>query len=117
MEREMATSQEHDHEHEHEVRKSFDEHMTDIKSDVIRVAAMAGEMVGMATDALLDKELLLVERVVESNRRLDELNLSEAALLAAVVANPEGDNPFTNPAGALERRSETLDAMVEGIAG
>ena len=70
----MATSQEHDHEHEHEVRKSFDEHMTDIKSDVIRVAAMAGEMVGMATEALLDKELLLVERVVESNRRLDELN-------------------------------------------
>ena len=46
-------------------------------------------------------------------KRLDELNLSEAALLAAVVANPEGDNPFTNPAGALERRGDTLDAMVE----
>lgn len=70
MEWKMATSQEH----EHEVRKSFDEHMTDLKSDVIRVAAMAGEMVGMSTEALLDKELLLVERVVESNRRLEELN-------------------------------------------
>jgi len=70
MEWKMATSQKH----EHEVRKSFDEHMSDLKSDVIRVAAMAGEMVGMATEALLDKELLLVERVVESNRRLEELN-------------------------------------------
>jgi phosphate transport system protein len=72
MEWTMTTSQEHDH--EHEVRKSFDEHMTDIKSDVIRLAAIAGEMVGMSTEALLDKELLLVERVVENNRRLGELN-------------------------------------------
>jgi phosphate transport system protein len=64
----MATS-----EHEHEVRKSFDEHMTDIKSDVIHLAALAGEMVGMATEALLDKDLLLVERVVDHNRRLEEL--------------------------------------------
>jgi membrane peptidoglycan carboxypeptidase len=46
-------------------------------------------------------------------KRLDELNLSEAALLAAVIANPEGDNPFTNPDRALERRGETLDSMVE----
>jgi phosphate transport system protein len=65
----MATSQEH----EHEVRKSFDEHMSDIKSDVIRLAALTGEMVGMATEALLDKDLLLVERVIEHNRRLEEL--------------------------------------------
>jgi penicillin-binding protein 1A len=46
-------------------------------------------------------------------KRLDELNLSEAALLAAVIANPEGDSPFTHPERALERRGETLDAMVE----
>jgi phosphate transport system protein len=65
----MTTSQEHDH----EVRKSFDEHMADVKSDVIRLAALTGEMVGMSTQALLDKELPLVEQVVESNRRLDGL--------------------------------------------
>lgn len=65
----MATSQEH----EHEVRKSFDEHMTDLKSDVIRVAAVVSEMVGMSTEALLDAELPLVERVVQSNRRVEEL--------------------------------------------
>jgi len=46
-------------------------------------------------------------------KRLDELNLSEAALLAAVIANPEGDSPFTQPQRALERRSETLDAMAD----
>ena len=31
----------------------------------------------------------------------------------AVIANPEGDNPFAHPDRALERRRETLDAMVE----
>ena len=66
----MTTSQEH----EHEVRKSFDEHMTDIKSDVIRLAALVGEMVSMATEALLDKELPLVEQVIENNRRLEGLH-------------------------------------------
>jgi phosphate transport system protein len=66
----MVTS----HEHEDEVRKSFDEHMTDIRSDLIHLAALAGEMVGMATEALLDKELPLVERVIESNRRLEGLH-------------------------------------------
>jgi phosphate transport system protein len=60
-------------EHEHEVRKSFDEHMTDIKSDVIHLAALTGEMVGMSTEALLDAELPLVERVIDSNRRLEGL--------------------------------------------
>ncbi len=46
-------------------------------------------------------------------KRLDELNLAEAALLAAVIANPEGDNPFTRPERALERRNETLEAMAD----
>jgi phosphate transport system protein len=72
MEWAMATS--HEQDPEGEVRKSFDEHMTDIKSDVIRLAAIAEESVGMATEALLDKELLLVERVVEDNRRMGQMN-------------------------------------------
>lgn len=67
--RTMATSPEH----EHEVRKSFDEHMSELRSDVIHVAALAGEMVRMSTEALLDAELPLVERVIENNRRLEEL--------------------------------------------
>jgi phosphate transport system protein len=66
----MATGQEH----EHEVRKSFDEHMADIRSDVIHLAALAGEMVGMATEALLDKDLRLVEQVMDTNRRLEGMH-------------------------------------------
>ena len=65
----MVTSDEH----EHEARKSFDEHLADIRSNVIRLAAVAGEMVEMSTEALLDAELPLVERVIESNGRLDQL--------------------------------------------
>lgn len=59
---------------EHEVRKSFDEHLTDIKADVIRTAALASEMVGMATEAMLDAKLSLVEQVIDSNHRLEYSN-------------------------------------------
>jgi phosphate transport system protein len=71
----MATTHQHGHDHdpEDEVRKSFDEHIAEIQSNVIRLAAVAGEMVEMSTEALLDAELSLVERVIEHNRRLDQL--------------------------------------------
>jgi phosphate transport system protein len=71
----MATTPQHGHDHdpEHEVRKSFDEHIAEIQSNVIRLAAVAGEMVEMSTEALLDAELSLVEQVIEHNRRLDQL--------------------------------------------
>jgi len=46
-------------------------------------------------------------------KRLEELDIAEAALLASVISNPEGDNPFVYPDRALEQRSETLDLEVE----
>ncbi len=42
-----------------------------------------------------------------------DLNLAQAALLAGSIRDPEGNNPFTNPKGALERRSEVLGQMYE----
>ncbi len=50
---------------------------------------------------------------LERGKRLDELNIADAALLASLIANPEGDNPFVNPDRALERRAETLDLEVD----
>ncbi|MGH9032003.1 MAG: transglycosylase domain-containing protein, partial [Acidimicrobiia bacterium] len=49
----------------------------------------------------------------ERGKRLDELNIADAALLASLIANPEGDNPFVYPERAAERRAETLDLQVE----
>ena len=46
-------------------------------------------------------------------KRLDELTLGEAALLAGVIANPEGTNPFTYPQRAWLRRADVLQAEVE----
>jgi len=46
------------------------------------------------------------------SKRLDEVTLGEAALLAGLISNPEGNNPFTNPDGARRRRSVALARMV-----
>ncbi|MGQ0803032.1 MAG: transglycosylase domain-containing protein [Actinomycetota bacterium] len=40
------------------------------------------------------------------------LTVGEAALLAGVIANPEGDNPFVYPDKAIERRSDVLKQEV-----
>ena len=46
-------------------------------------------------------------------RRLDELTIGEAALLAGVIANPEGTNPFSYPSRAIKRRGDVLQSEVE----
>jgi len=46
-------------------------------------------------------------------KNLEQLTLSEAALLAGVISNPEGANPFTNPERAEQRRDAVLDAEVD----
>ncbi len=44
---------------------------------------------------------------------LKELTVADAALLAGLIQNPEGYNPFTNPARAQRRRAEVLVRMRE----
>jgi membrane peptidoglycan carboxypeptidase len=46
-------------------------------------------------------------------KALSELTVGEAALLAGVIRNPEGDNPFVHPDAAAKRRSEVLTGMVK----
>ena len=43
---------------------------------------------------------------------MDQLSIGDAALLAGLIANPEGDNPFLEPERARARRGEVLDAQV-----
>jgi membrane peptidoglycan carboxypeptidase len=45
-------------------------------------------------------------------KELSELTVGEAALLAGVIRNPEGDNPFVHPERTTERRAEVLKGMV-----
>jgi membrane peptidoglycan carboxypeptidase len=51
------------------------------------------------------------ERYFEKEPR--DLGLSEAALLAGLISNPEGNNPINFPERAKRRRKEVLDAMVK----
>jgi membrane peptidoglycan carboxypeptidase len=46
-------------------------------------------------------------------KRLEELTVGEAALLAGLIHNPEGENPFEHPDRARTRRAEVLEGMVE----
>jgi phosphate transport system protein len=58
---------------EHEVRKTFDEQLTEVKADVIRMAAMVGEAIGAGTRALLDADLGVVEQVIATDDAIDHL--------------------------------------------
>ena len=44
-------------------------------------------------------------------RSAARLNLPQAALLAGIIRDPGGDDPFADPAAARARRGEVLDAM------
>src|SRR5438093_4950953 len=46
-------------------------------------------------------------------KQLSELTVGESALMAGLIQNPEGDNPYVHPEQALKRRAEVLRGMVE----
>ena len=47
------------------------------------------------------------------NKPLDALTVGEAALLAGVISNPTGYNPYSNPDRAIRRRADVLRGMVD----
>src|SRR5262245_60208500 len=46
-------------------------------------------------------------------KEMSELTIGEAALLAGLIQNPEGDNPYVHPDRAFKRRAEVFNAMVK----
>src|SRR6266536_3051999 len=46
-------------------------------------------------------------------KALNELTVGESALMAGLIQNPEGDNPFVYPDRAVTRRAEVLKGMVD----
>jgi penicillin-binding protein 1A len=46
-------------------------------------------------------------------KTLDELSIGEAALLAGVISNPEGNSPFNYPDRAIRRRADVLRGEVD----
>jgi len=51
--------------------------------------------------------------VFPRGKTMAEVTPGEAALLAGLISNPEGNNPFSNPEGATRRRAFALEQMVD----
>ena len=54
-----------------ETRRSFDEQLEDIRTDVVKLAAKSCEQIGAATQALLDADLPLVERIYAEHEEIE----------------------------------------------
>jgi phosphate transport system protein len=55
-----------------ESRRTFDEQLGDVRGEVVKLAARACEQIGAATQALLDADLGLVDRVDESHNEIEQ---------------------------------------------
>jgi phosphate transport system protein len=55
-----------------ESRRTFDEQLGDVRGEVVKLAAWACEQIGAATQALLDADLSLVDRVDESHNEIEQ---------------------------------------------
>jgi phosphate transport system protein len=56
-----------------EIRRAFHEELAEVRSDVIRLGALAGEAIEAGTDALLAGDLAAVEKVALGDRDIDDL--------------------------------------------
>lgn len=56
-----------------EIRKSFHEAMTQLRHDVVRLGALAGEAISAGTDALLDSDLAAADAAITADEALDDL--------------------------------------------
>ena len=56
-----------------ETRKQYHEELAELKNDTVRLAAMATEAIAAGTQALLDGDLAGAERVIVSDRHIDDL--------------------------------------------
>src|ERR1700675_293770 len=58
---------------EPEARKTFQEQLSDLRVDVIRVGAMVTEAISGGTQALLDGDLRGAERILEDDVLIDQV--------------------------------------------
>jgi phosphate transport system protein len=59
-----------------ETRRTFGEHIEEIRADVIKLAGLTSEQIGACTQALLDADLTAVGRVVGEDQAIDNLKES-----------------------------------------
>jgi phosphate uptake regulator len=55
-----------------ETRRTFDEQLHDVRAEVVKLAARACEQIGAATQALLDSDLPLVDRIDDAHYEIEQ---------------------------------------------
>ncbi len=58
-----------------ETRRSFDEQQQEVRSEVVRLSAISCEQIGAATQALLDADLPLADRIYARHREIEGMVL------------------------------------------
>lgn len=79
-------------------RPAYSETIDEIKADVVKLAAHCGEQIGAATQALLDADLELADRVRAERHRFDEIGLELEHQVFEVMAR---QNPMAGDLRAL----------------
>ena len=59
-----------------ETRHTFAEHLEEIRADVIKIAGLTSEAIGACTQALLDADLMAVDRIIAEDSTIDGLKES-----------------------------------------
>jgi len=73
-----------------EGRKTLQEELDEVRSDIIRLAALTTEAIAAGTQAFLDGDLTEAERVVEGDDRIDDLyhRIEDRLLLILATQSP-----------------------------
>ena len=73
-----------------EVRKSFHQQLDDIKTDIVRLAAMTTETIPRATDALLSNDLASAQQIIDDDDIIDQqsIEVEEACLRLLALQQP-----------------------------
>jgi phosphate transport system protein len=105
-----------------EARKSFADALNDLRIDVIRLAALVTEAIGRGTQALLDGDLRLAEKVIEDDVQIDELaySIEDQCFVLLARQQPMASDLRTlvavlRIAHELERSGDLMKSVVKSI--
>jgi phosphate transport system protein len=73
-----------------EIRKSFHDHLDELRHDVVQLFAIVTEAVARGTEAFLDADLSVVDRLIHDDRTIDDLNtrIDEKAYVLLATQQP-----------------------------
>lgn len=71
-------------------RKTLQEELSEVRSDLVKLAALTTETIGAGTQAFLDGDLAMAEAIIEADDRIDDLyhSIEDRLLLILATQSP-----------------------------